>query len=1061
MITANLLIDHSDATYQCQVSDDIFHYLIEDSQHKNNCETVYCRVTYAIYSSFIVNCEKNSTLPTNHIRLKGTLLGITTGNTIVSNVCQIEKLDHDGGMTIPILKEVTLLFNPSLYDILMQLPDSKDIVEFVSKKFAIEENKTVIHSGKFLSYKWCKIIDTKPCFQGIIDFNKTKFIVVSDQTGSHFITKKPLCFNPNFEIDTKNHLNVSVKCLTHKRYQDLILWNNRNFEKFIDKSLVLFADSSILIQLGLVNGSYVELSTIDNNQKVFSIIFALIEPHEMDLSTVYVSPRLKMQFKNTDKCILRKSSFCFNDIPLAKEITLARVNDMYQNEKMYQNTISRAIKDFFIQEPRLIKKNDLIPITFDSTLTLLPANDYEQLDNKINLNSHSKHDCITWFKITDIKSDEEEDEDTNLDNYTNSTVKTNNIKYYRVDPFKNIRLVSKNIVYEKPFALKQCDYISYYDLPPIFNYNLKHFPHAERLLNIISSTIDCIQRDIPMKISLMIHSTRANTGKNTLIKWVSLELGLNLIYFDCRQMISYISSSDSNSKILGTIKAKIGNNLNMTDISTIVYITHLEELFCKVDPNQDPITSKLSISLETEFMNIVDEFMETNKHIIFVYSSNNIEDIPSRIRSKINFEVKVPVPTESQRKDIFQWYLSVDRLNFDCFKNEDLSVRFIQGNDIDFNQLAIHSAGLTPLDIKYIVQKAKVESYKEIVGRDSTYDMLLWNNHTVSVSMEKLKESISLTRDNYSISIGAPKIPNVTWDDIGGVDIIKGEIMDTIDMPLRYPELFRSGSKQRSGILFYGPPGTGKTLMAKAIATNFSLNFFSVKGPELLNMYIGESEANVRRIFQKAREAKPCVIFFDEIDSVAPKRGNQGDSGGVMDRIVSQLLAELDGMTGNGDGVFVIGATNRPDLLDEALLRPGRFDKLLYLGIADTNEKQYNILKALTRKFTLSEDVDLHKIADICPFNYTGADFYALCSDSMLNAMTRTAKIVDSKVEQYNKSNDKKLSIRQWFDKMATKDDIAVSVRMEDFIKAQSKLVPSVSPEELNHYLEVKKIFEG
>lgn len=129
-----------------------------------------------------------------------------------------------------------------------------------------------------------------------------------------------------------------------------------------------------------------------------------------------------------------------------------------------------------------------------------------------------------------------------------------------------------------------------------------------------------------------------------------------------------------------------------------------------------------------------------------------------------------------------------------------------------------------------------------------------------------------------------------------------------------------------SGILLYGPPGTGKTLLAKAVATSCSLNFFSVKGPELLNMYIGESEANVRRVFQQARDAKPCVIFFDELDSVAPKRGNHGDSGGVMDRIVSQLLAELDGMSAGKGGadVFVIGATNRPDLLDPALLRPGR-----------------------------------------------------------------------------------------------------------------------------------------
>lgn len=128
------------------------------------------------------------------------------------------------------------------------------------------------------------------------------------------------------------------------------------------------------------------------------------------------------------------------------------------------------------------------------------------------------------------------------------------------------------------------------------------------------------------------------------------------------------------------------------------------------------------------------------------------------------------------------------------------------------------------------------------------------------------------------------------------------------------------------GVLLYGPPGTGKTLIAKAVATSCALNFFSVKGPELLNMYIGESEANVRRVFQRARDARPCVIFFDELDSVAPKRGNHGDSGGVMDRIVSQLLAELDGLSGGKTGadVFVIGATNRPDLLDPALLRPGR-----------------------------------------------------------------------------------------------------------------------------------------
>ncbi|KAI2408337.1 peroxisomal assembly protein [Ophidiomyces ophidiicola] len=285
--------------------------------------------------------------------------------------------------------------------------------------------------------------------------------------------------------------------------------------------------------------------------------------------------------------------------------------------------------------------------------------------------------------------------------------------------------------------------------------------------------------------------------------------------------------------------------------------------------------------------------------------------------------------------------------------------------------------------------------------------------------------------------------------------------METIQLPLERPELFAKGMKKRSGILFYGPPGTGKTLLAKAIATEFSLNFFSVKGPELLNMYIGESEANVRRVFQRARDARPCVVFFDELDSVAPKRGNQGDSGGVMDRIVSQLLAELDGMSSgdeNGGGVFVIGATNRPDLLDAALLRPGRFDKMLYLGVSDTHSKQSTILQALTRKFSLDSSVSLDRIAERLPFTYTGADLYALCSDAMLKAITRQASAVDKKI---NALPEGPVTTAYFFDHMATPDDVAVTVTEEDFIAAQQELVPSVSTKELEHFERVRRTFES
>jgi len=340
-------------------------------------------------------------------------------------------------------------------------------------------------------------------------------------------------------------------------------------------------------------------------------------------------------------------------------------------------------------------------------------------------------------------------------------------------------------------------------------------------------------------------------------------------------------------------------------------------------------------------------------------------------------------------------------------------------------------------------------------------------NAGVAITASDLESALDKARVAYSESIGAPKIPNVSWDDVGGLASVKSDILDTIQLPLEHPELFADGLKKRSGILLYGPPGTGKTLLAKAVATSCSLNFFSVKGPELLNMYIGESEANVRRVFQRARDAKPCVIFFDELDSVAPKRGNHGDSGGVMDRIVSQLLAELDGMSGgSGADVFVIGATNRPDLLDPALLRPGRFDRMLYLGVSNTHEAQLNILTALTRKFRLDPALDLARLAEHCPFNYTGADFYALCSDAMLNAMSRKAEALEAKLAVLNSQpagpddrHPRPLTSQYYLAELASAEDIDVLVSQDDFDRALQSLVPSVSQSEMEHYAHIQQRF--
>merc|ERR1712164_113420 len=216
------------------------------------------------------------------------------------------------------------------------------------------------------------------------------------------------------------------------------------------------------------------------------------------------------------------------------------------------------------------------------------------------------------------------------------------------------------------------------------------------------------------------------------------------------------------------------------------------------------------------------------------------------------------------------------------------------------------------------------------------------------------------------------EIPNVTWADIGGLEKVKQELKETIQYPLDYPEKFdKFGLPPSNGILFYGPPGCGKTLLAKAVANVCQANFISVKGPELLTMWFGESEANVRETFQKARAAAPCVLFFDELDSIAQQRG-----GGAGDRVMNQLLTEMDGV-GSKKNVFIIGATNRPDIIDTALMRPGRLDQLIYIPMPDF-ESRLSILRANLRKSPISKDVDLSYMASQTD-KFTGADITEVC----------------------------------------------------------------------------------
>jgi SpoVK/Ycf46/Vps4 family AAA+-type ATPase len=341
----------------------------------------------------------------------------------------------------------------------------------------------------------------------------------------------------------------------------------------------------------------------------------------------------------------------------------------------------------------------------------------------------------------------------------------------------------------------------------------------------------------------------------------------------------------------------------------------------------------------------------------------------------------------------------------------------------------------------------------------------------------ELAAALDRARLRSAEDLGAPRIPDVRWDDVGGLEDVKRAILDTVELPLRHPELFAGGLRRRSGVLLYGPPGTGKTLLAKAVATECAVNFLSVKGPELIDMYVGESERQVRAVFARARAARPCVVFFDELDSLAPARGRGSDAGGVMDRIVSQLLAEVDaaqaGGAGAGGGVFVVGATNRPDLLDPALLRPGRLDKLLYVGAAADAGAQARVLRALTRRFALAGDVDLDALAARCPPRLTGADLYGLCADAWMRAFRRS--VADGGADGEGGGEDAGAAVVGGGAASALEDGDAagadggadggggseVAVARDDFFDALADLRPSVTEEDVARYDAVRAEYGG
>jgi len=267
------------------------------------------------------------------------------------------------------------------------------------------------------------------------------------------------------------------------------------------------------------------------------------------------------------------------------------------------------------------------------------------------------------------------------------------------------------------------------------------------------------------------------------------------------------------------------------------------------------------------------------------------------------------------------------------------------------------------------------------------------------------------------------EVPTIHWDDIGGLEEVKQELREAVEWPLKRPEIFRRmGIKPPKGILLFGPPGCGKTMLARAVATESSANFISIKGPEVFSKWVGESEKAIREVFRKGRMAAPAIIFFDEIDSLVPKRGLGFSDSGVSERVISQLLTEMDGIE-TLENVVVIAATNRPDIIDPAILRPGRFDRLIYVPEPD-EKARLEIFKIYTKNMPLAEDVDLAELAKRTK-HYSGADIEAVCREAAFFALRR--------------------------------DINASKITKEDFENALKKVPPSITPDMENWYKSFMK----
>ncbi|MCO5573430.1 hypothetical protein L7F22_027201 [Adiantum nelumboides] len=469
------------------------------------------------------------------------------------------------------------------------------------------------------------------------------------------------------------------------------------------------------------------------------------------------------------------------------------------------------------------------------------------------------------------------------------------------------------------------------------------------------------------------------TGKTLMARAVANETGAFFFLINGPEIMSKMAG-ESESNLRKAFEEAEKNS------PAIIFIDEIDS----IAPKREKTNGEVERRVVSQLLTLMDG-LKARSNVVVMAATNRPNSIDPALRrfGRFDREVDIGIPDPTGRLEILRIHT----------KNMKLA------EDVDLEQIATETHGYVGSDIASLCSEAAMQQIREKM------DLIDLEEETIDA---EVLDTLGVSMENFRFALGASnpsalretvvEVPTVTWKDIGGLEKVKQELQETVSYPVEHPELYlKLGLAPSKGVLFYGPPGTGKTMLAKAIANECQANFISIKGPELLTMWFGESEANVRDVFDKARAAAPCVMFFDELDAIAKSRGGSlGDAGGAGDRVINQILTEMDGMNAKKN-VFVIGATNRPDQIDPAILRPGRLDQLIYISLPD-EASRLSIFTATLAKSPLGEGVDLNFLAKHTN-GFSGADIAEICQRAGKLAIRET---IEAAVKAHREKNEKR-----------------------------------------------------